>query len=97
MTVLWGRLKTSGWCTKKSQAPSEAVEWAAVSRTSAGNTGTSMYFTAEILLPAHGSRTKYPAIVKHGDAATAKRHEEMGFYQGWGTTLDQLVALVRSW
>jgi uncharacterized protein YndB with AHSA1/START domain len=55
-----------------------------------------MYFTAEILLEAQGSSTKYTAIVKHGDEATAKRHEEMGFYQGWGTTLDQLVALTKA-
>lgn len=25
-----------------------------------------------------------------------KKHEEMGFYPGWGTTLDQLVALART-
>jgi uncharacterized protein YndB with AHSA1/START domain len=55
-----------------------------------------MYFTAVILLEAQGPRTKYTAIVLHGDEATAKKHEEMGFYQGWGTTLDQLVALAKT-
>jgi len=55
-----------------------------------------MYFTAVILLEAQGLRTKYTAIVIHGDEATAKKHEEMGFYDGWGTTLDQLVALAKT-
>jgi uncharacterized protein YndB with AHSA1/START domain len=32
----------------------------------------------------------------HGDEAASKKHEEMGFYQGWGSALDQLVALVRT-
>jgi len=54
-----------------------------------------LYFTAVILLEAQGPRTKYTAIVIHCDEATAKKHEEMGFYQGWGTTLDQLVALAK--
>jgi uncharacterized protein YndB with AHSA1/START domain len=30
------------------------------------------------------------------DEAARKRHEEMGFHQGWGKALDQLVALVKS-
>jgi uncharacterized protein YndB with AHSA1/START domain len=55
-----------------------------------------MYFTAVILLEVQGPRTKYTAIVIHGDEATAKKHEEMGFYDGWGTTLDQLVALAKT-
>jgi uncharacterized protein YndB with AHSA1/START domain len=64
----------------------------------AANTGTcdELYFTAIILFEALGSRTKYTAIAMHGDEATSKKHEEMGFYDVWGTTLDQLVALVRT-
>ena len=61
----------------------------------AAGTGTcdELYFTAIITLEAQGHRTKYTAIAIHGDEATSKKHEEMGFYQGWGTALDQLVAL----
>jgi uncharacterized protein YndB with AHSA1/START domain len=55
-----------------------------------------MYFTAIILLEAQGPRTKYTATVIHGDEESAKKHEEMGFYQGWGTCLDQLVALAKT-
>jgi len=55
-----------------------------------------LYFTAVILMEAQGNRTKYTAIAIHGDKATSKRHEEMGFYQGWGTAFDQLVALAKT-
>ena len=65
-------------------------------KTTATGSCEELYFTAVILLEAQGARTKYTAIVLHGDEATAKRHEEMGFYQGWGTTLDQLVALAKT-
>jgi uncharacterized protein YndB with AHSA1/START domain len=54
-----------------------------------------LYFTAIILLEPQGERTKYTAIAMHGDEATSKRHESMGFYDGWGTTLDQLVAVAK--
>jgi uncharacterized protein YndB with AHSA1/START domain len=55
-----------------------------------------LYFTAIILLEALGARTKYTAIAMHGDEATAKNHEEMGFYEGWGTALDQLVDVAKT-
>ena len=32
----------------------------------------------------------------HWDEATAKRHEEMGFIEGWGACADQLVALAQA-
>ncbi|HEY6988326.1 MAG TPA: SRPBCC family protein [Bryobacteraceae bacterium] len=62
------------------------------------NTGNcdELYFTAIILFEALGNRTKYTAIAIHGDEAASQKHEEMGFYQGWGSALDQLVALVRT-
>ena len=55
-----------------------------------------LYFTAVILLEAQGGRTKYTAVALHGDEASSRRHEEMGFHQGWGKALDQLVALART-
>jgi hypothetical protein len=30
----------------------------------------------------------------HGDEDACKRHEQMGFREGWGKALDQLVAMV---
>ena len=53
-------------------------------------------FTAVISLEPHGSGTKYSALVIHGDEAVRKRHADMGFHDGWGKALDQLVALVKN-
>jgi hypothetical protein len=36
--------------------------------------------------------TKYTALAMHADRATCQKHEDMGFHQGWGAALDQLVA-----
>ena len=55
-----------------------------------------LYFTAIVVLEAQGTRTKYTAIAMHDDEAASKKHEEMGFYQGWGKALDQLVALAKT-
>ncbi len=52
------------------------------------------FFTATILLEAHGAGTKYSAIARHKDQATRQQHDEMGFYVGWGICLDQLVEMV---
>lgn len=54
-------------------------------------------FTAVLLLEAVGeNQTKYTAIAIHGDAETTKRHEEMGFFDGWGQVIDQLVAHIQA-
>lgn len=52
-------------------------------------------FTAVISLEPHGNGTKYTALVIHGDDESRKKHEELGFHDGWGKALDQLVALVK--
>ncbi|MEP7349888.1 MAG: SRPBCC domain-containing protein [Sphingorhabdus sp.] len=44
-------------------------------------------------IAAEGSGTRYIARSRHWDEAAAKRHEEMGFADGWGACADQLVAL----
>lgn len=48
------------------------------------------------MLEPHGKGTKYQAIAVHGDEAACKKHETLGFYEGWGATLDQLVALAKA-
>lgn len=55
-----------------------------------------MTFTAIIALEPTATGTRYTAAVMHADAAGAKQHEEMGFFDGWGAALDQLVEHVRS-
>lgn len=53
------------------------------------------FFTAFILLEPAGKGTRYLARVLHAREADRKRHEDMGFHQGWGTALDQLVAMAK--
>jgi len=48
--------------------------------------------TAVITMADEGDGTRYVATVMHPDAATKSRHEEMGFFQGWNTCIDQLDA-----
>ncbi|HEU6442797.1 MAG TPA: SRPBCC family protein [Microvirga sp.] len=40
-----------------------------------------------------GSGTRYTAHVRHWNEETLKRHEAMGFHEGWGTVAGQLAAL----
>ena len=54
------------------------------------------FFTAIVELEDNGDGTLYTARALHKDAAGRKAHEEMGFTEGWGKALDQLVALVKS-
>jgi len=48
------------------------------------------FFTAVISL------TKYTGLVMHSDEQHTQQHAAMGFHDGWGTTLDQLVALAKT-
>jgi len=53
------------------------------------------FFTAALLLAPNGSGTRYTAIALHGDAEGRKKHEEMGFYDGWNTVIDQMVDFIK--
>jgi uncharacterized protein YndB with AHSA1/START domain len=54
-------------------------------------------FTAIIELQPTGSGgTNYRATAIHLDKDGRTRHEEMGFAEGWGAALDQLVALAKT-
>ena len=55
-----------------------------------------MPMTAYITLDDEGSGTRYVATVLHRDEATCAQHEQMGFFDGWGTCIDQLEAFVKS-
>ncbi len=53
-------------------------------------------FTAVLTFAPTDEGTKYKALVIHSTEAGRKQHEEMGFREGWGAALDQLVALIQS-
>lgn len=54
------------------------------------------FFTAVLTIAPEGSGTRYTARAIHGSAENRKKHEEMGFHNGWGTALTQLEALART-
>ena len=58
--------------------------------------GGDFQFTAVVELEPQNGGTKYRATVIHGDPEAKKKHEAMGFEHGWGTALDQMVALMKS-
>lgn len=54
------------------------------------------FFTAVLLLTPTAAGTRYTAIAIHGNEEARKQHEEMGFHEGWGTVVDQLVAHIKA-
>jgi uncharacterized protein YndB with AHSA1/START domain len=50
--------------------------------------------TAIMTFTEEGGGTLYSARVLHKTPEDARKHEEMGFAEGWGTAIDQLAALV---
>jgi len=55
------------------------------------------FMTAILTLQPEGSGTRYKAVALHGNEASRKQHEDMGFNEGWSTVLDQLVEYVKTW
>lgn len=54
------------------------------------------FFTAVVNIEPSGTGTRYTAVAIHRDEEGRKQHEEMGFHQGWGQVLDQMVAYIKS-
>lgn len=52
------------------------------------------FITAIITLRDHPMGTDYVAYVMHKNNADRTMHEELGFYDGWGTVVEQLAKLV---
>ena len=40
--------------------------------------------------------TRYKAIAIHGNDEARKKHEEMGFHDGWGTVVSQMVEYIKA-
>lgn len=54
------------------------------------------FFTAVLELEQAGEGTLYRAIAIHANAETRGNHEQMGFQEGWGIVLDQMVAHIKA-
>ena len=54
------------------------------------------FMTAVISMRDHPKGTEYSALVMHKSSSDRALHEEMGFYDGWGTVIEQLARLVEA-
>jgi uncharacterized protein YndB with AHSA1/START domain len=52
--------------------------------------------TAVISLAPNANGTTYSALVMHADKESRLEHEKMGFQEGWGAALDQLVTMIKN-
>jgi uncharacterized protein YndB with AHSA1/START domain len=52
-------------------------------------------FVATILFNQTDKGSSYKAIVAHADEDGRKKHETMGFQEGWGKAFDQLVEVMK--
>jgi len=56
---------------------------------------TEAFMTAEITMEPAADGARYRALVRHKSPEDRAKHEQMGFFQGWGTCLSQLEELAR--
>ena len=63
---------------------------------SSGHECAELAMTAIITFETQGKGTKYTARVLHKDEEGRRKHEEMGFHEGWGKALEQLVAHMKA-
>jgi len=54
------------------------------------------FMTAVITVADHPDGTEYVATVLHRNAADRAMHDELGFYDGWGTVIRQLAEFVET-
>lgn len=54
------------------------------------------FMVASVELSDAPGGTRYVATARHWSLAATKRHEDMGFHEGWGICADQLDALAKS-
>jgi len=62
---------------------------------SPGHECAEFLMTATIILEPHAKGTKYTALVRHANVEARIAHAKMGFEEGWGACLDQLVAIIK--
>lgn len=77
--------------------PNERLVWSEALGPGYRPQASDMPFTAIIELePTPSGGTRYRAIAIHQDPAGCEKHADMGFVEGWGQCLDQLVTLVKT-
>lgn len=71
--------------------PGERLVWTAALTTGYRPQAADLPFTAILELEATDGGCRYRAIALHQDEAGSQQHESMGFHDGWGTVVDQMV------
>ena len=71
--------------------PDERLVWTAALTTDYRPQAGDMPFTAILELEPTAEGCRYRAIAVHQDPEGAQQHESMGFHDGWGTVVDQMV------
>ena len=54
------------------------------------------FMTVILTFEDEDGKTRYTARVRHWTVADREAHEKMGFHDGWGRALDQLVAAIKA-
>lgn len=54
------------------------------------------FFSAIVTFEEVPGGTRYTAVARHKSAEDCQKHRDMGFHEGWGLCLDQLVAVAKS-
>ncbi len=76
--------------------PDERLVWTSALAPGYRPQADGMPFTAIVELQPTAGGTRYRAIAVHQSPEDRRSHEDMGFQEGWGMALDQLVALART-
>jgi len=60
------------------------------------DTADDFYLTVDLTMTAEDGGCRYTVKAMHATLAAVQAHEKMGFFEGWGTTTDQLSALAEA-
>ena len=55
-----------------------------------------LLMTAVVSFEPQGSGSRYTAIAMHAEPESRRKHEELGFHDGWSAALDQLIELAKA-
>lgn len=61
----------------------------------AGCPGETFGFVVIVTLSPEGAGTRYSALVRHADEEGRRRHDQLGFQDGWGKACEQMVGVAK--
>ena len=76
--------------------PMERIIWTSMLTAGWRPTSPWLAMTGIFLLADEGANTRYIARCLHKDDADRKKHEDMGFYDGWGIMIQQMEEVAQS-